>query len=93
MAWLYLFLAGLAEVAAQQGRRDIAALLWGFVRAGEESSGDRLHETELARYGRVLGELERTPATASVFALGRELTLAEAVEKTARATQRYVHRP
>ncbi|HEU0336470.1 MAG TPA: adenylate/guanylate cyclase domain-containing protein [Gaiellaceae bacterium] len=73
-------LAGLAAVAAQQGRRDIAALLWGFVRASEESSGDRLHETERARYGRVLGELERTPATASEFALGRELTLAEAVE-------------
>jgi hypothetical protein len=73
-------LAGLAAVAAQQGRRDVAALLWGFVRAGEESSGNRLHETERARYGRVLGELEQLSATAADFALGRALTLDEAVE-------------
>ena len=73
-------LAGLAAVAAEQGRRDVAALLWGFVRAGEERSGDRLHETERARYGRVLGELERLQATAADFALGRALTLDEAVE-------------
>jgi predicted ATPase len=73
-------LAGLAAVAAERGEQAVAAGLWGFVRAFEETSGDQLHASQRARYGRALDELERRAPTAEAFALGRTLSLDQAVE-------------
>ena len=73
-------LAGLAAVAAQRGRRDLAARLWGSVNGYEGRSGTRLHETERLPYERLLGDLERPPDTSAQFAEGGAMTLHEAVE-------------
>jgi predicted ATPase/DNA-binding SARP family transcriptional activator len=73
-------LAGIAAVSATRGRRDHAARLWGSVVSFEEASGTRLHETERARYGRVLGEFERALDTSGDFIEGKSMTLDEAVE-------------
>jgi hypothetical protein len=73
-------LAGLAAVAAQRGRRDLAARLWGSVNGYEGRSGTRLHETERLPYERLLGDLERPPGTSEQFAEGGAMTLHEAVE-------------
>jgi predicted ATPase/DNA-binding SARP family transcriptional activator len=73
-------LAGIAAVGATRGRRDLAARLWGCIRAFEEMSSTRLHETERTRYERVLDELEQAPDTSSDFTQGKSMTLDEAVE-------------
>jgi predicted ATPase/class 3 adenylate cyclase len=73
-------LAGLAAIGAKRGRREVAARLWGFVRAFEETSGTPLGATERVRYGRVLQELERAADTSSAFASGGTMGLDEAVD-------------
>jgi predicted ATPase len=73
-------LAGLAAVGATQGRRDVAACLWGCVRTFEETSGTSLHESERVRYERVLDELEQASDLSPHFTRGHSMTLDDAVE-------------
>jgi predicted ATPase/class 3 adenylate cyclase len=73
-------LAGLAAVGAKRGSREMAARLWGCVRAFEETSGTRLHGTERTRYEHALEELEQALDTSPDFTRGRSMSLDEAVE-------------
>lgn len=73
-------LAGLAAVDAERGRRGTAACLWGSIRAFEETSGTRLHQTERVRYQRVLDELEQAVDTSTDFIRGKSMTLDDAVD-------------
>jgi predicted ATPase/class 3 adenylate cyclase len=69
-------LAGLAAVAAQQGRPDEAARLWGSVVEFEEKAGRPLDRAERRRYEWALGEVQDT----SEFPQDSVMTLDEAVE-------------
>jgi predicted ATPase/DNA-binding SARP family transcriptional activator len=73
-------LAGLAAVGANRGRRDIAACLWGCVRAFEQGTGTRLHGAERSKYERVLDEFEQAPDGSQDFTRGTSMTLDEGVE-------------
>jgi predicted ATPase/DNA-binding SARP family transcriptional activator len=73
-------LAGLAAVEAYRGRRDVAARLWGCVRAFEETSGATLHGAERARYEKALDEFEQAPDEWPDFDRGRSMTLSNGVE-------------
>jgi hypothetical protein len=73
-------LAGLAAVGAKQGRRHIAACLWGSICAFEETSGSLLNSAERIRYQGVLGELERADDTSPDFVRGKSMTLDDAVD-------------
>jgi predicted ATPase/class 3 adenylate cyclase len=73
-------LAGLAAVGASRGRRELAAYLWGCVRAFEDSSGSPLNPTERLRYARVLDELDEALESTPEFARGRSAPLDAAVE-------------
>jgi predicted ATPase/class 3 adenylate cyclase len=70
-------LAGLAAVSASQGRRELAAYLWGFVQAFEDAAGMPLNPTERSRYER---ELDQALLSAPGFARGKSASLDEAVE-------------
>jgi predicted ATPase len=80
-------LAGLAAVGAKLGKRHLAARLWGSVRSYEDRSGTSLHDTERARYARLLDEFEHASPDRSDFRLGGQMTLHEAVEYALSTTE------
>jgi hypothetical protein len=68
-------LAGLAEIAAKQGRNEVAARLWGSVRAEEDAYGASLS------WGRTRNERLLAPlATFAAFEEGRSMALDDAAE-------------
>jgi predicted ATPase/DNA-binding SARP family transcriptional activator len=73
-------LAGLAAVEAFRGRTNIAARLWGCVRAFEDASGAKLHDAERVRYEAVLDQFEQANDRWPDFDCGRSMTLADAAE-------------
>jgi predicted ATPase len=80
-------LAGLAAVGAKLGQRHLAARLWGSVRGYEYRSGTPLHDTERARYARLLDAFEHESTARSDFGLGEQMTLDEAVDYALSTTE------
>jgi predicted ATPase/DNA-binding SARP family transcriptional activator len=73
-------IAGLAAVAAKEGRVEDAVRLWGAVRAVEESRGYQLEAPYRPRYEAILDRLPEAPRLAAAFHEGQMSAMDAAVE-------------